>query len=145
MTRSDQPSGSAPEKGRSLSVVQLVPALESGGAERSTLEIARALVAAGHRSIVVSAGGRMVEQLEAEGSEHIRLDIGRKSLTTLARVVPLRRIIKDRKADIVHARSRLPGWLALVALRGLGAHLVTTMHGLNSPGRYSSIMVRANG
>ncbi len=142
MTRSDQPSGSAPEKGRSLSVVQLVPALESGGAERSTLEIARALVAAGHRSIVVSAGGRMVEQLEAEGSKHIRLEIGRKSLTTLARVVPLRRIIKDHKADIVHARSRLPGWLALVALRGLGAHLVTTMHGLNSPGRYSSIMVR---
>ena len=67
-----------------LSVVQLVPALESGGAERSTLEIGRALVAAGHESIVVSAGGRLVERLVAEGSRHIEMSIGRKSLKTLA-------------------------------------------------------------
>ena len=50
-----------------LTVVQLIPALHSGGAERSALEIARALVQAGHRSVVISAGGRLVEQLQAEG------------------------------------------------------------------------------
>ena len=127
---------------RGLTVVQLLPAMESGGAERSALEIARALVAAGHRSIVVSAGGRMVAQLEDEGSEHITLDIGRKSLPTLAKIVPLRRLISAHKADIVHARSRLPAWLGRVAVRGTGAHFVTTMHGLNSPGRYSSVMLR---
>ncbi|EQD61461.1 hypothetical protein B1A_09697, partial [mine drainage metagenome] len=54
-----------------LTVVQLIPALDSGGAERSTLEIARALVAAGHRAVVISAGGRLVQRLEAEGGEHI--------------------------------------------------------------------------
>ncbi len=136
MTTSD------PIAGRALTVVQLVPALESGGAERSALEIAHALVMAGHRSIVVSAGGRMVEQLEAEGSEHLHLDIGRKSLSTLAKILPLRRLIIECKADIVHARSRLPAWLGLIAVRGRKTHFVTTMHGLNSPGRYSSVMVR---
>ncbi len=51
-----------------LTVIQLIPTLHSGGAERSALEIARALVQAGHRSVVISAGGRLVRQLLAEGS-----------------------------------------------------------------------------
>ena len=93
---------------RSLTVVQLIPALQSGGAERSALEIARALVQAGHQSIVISAGGRMVSQLEAEGSRHITLDIGRKSLGTFMEVGALRKLLRELKPDIVHARSRLP-------------------------------------
>ena len=48
---------------RRLTVVQLLPALEAGGVERSTLEIAEALVRAGHRAIVVSKGGRLQPQL----------------------------------------------------------------------------------
>ncbi len=129
---------------RSLTVVQLIPALESGGAERSALEVARALVQAGHRSVVVSAGGRLVEQLKAEGSEHITLDIGTKSLRTLTRVGALRRALAEIRPDIVHARSRLPAWLGWWALKGLPQrpHFVTTVHGLNSPGRYSAILLR---
>jgi len=127
-----------------LTVVQLIPALHSGGAERSALEIARALVQAGHRSVVVSAGGRLVEQLQAEGSEHITLDLGRKSLGTLGRIGPLRRLLRELKPDIVHARSRLPAWVGWWALRGVAPrpHFVTTVHGFNSPGRYSSILLR---
>lgn len=129
---------------RALTVVQLIPSLHSGGAERSALEIARALVEAGHRSVVISAGGRLVEQLEAEGSEHITLDIGRKSLGTLTRIGALRRLLAELKPDIVHARSRLPAWLGWWAIRGLKPrpHFVTTVHGLNSPGRYSAILLR---
>lgn len=139
-----QPAEASAESGpaRGLTVMQLLPALESGGAERSAVEIARALVAAGHRSLVVSAGGRMVAQLEDEGSEHITLDIGRKSPASLAKILPLRHLISAHGVNIVHARSRLPAWLARAAIRGTGAHFVTTMHGLNSPGRYSAIMLR---
>src|SRR3546814_4631570 len=54
---------------RPLSVVQLLPALEAGGVERSTLEIAAALRARGHRSLVISAGGRLLPELQALGSE----------------------------------------------------------------------------
>ena len=129
---------------RRLVVVQLIPALHSGGAERSTLEVARALVEAGHRSIVVSAGGRLVAQLEAEGSEHISLDIGSKSPRTLFRLGTLHRRLRELQPDIVHARSRLPAWLGWWALRGLSPrpHFITTVHGLNSPGLYSGIMLR---
>jgi len=129
---------------RTMTVLQLIPTLHSGGAERSTLEIARALVAAGHRSVVVSAGGRLVAQLEAEGSEHITLPIGHKSLGTLFTVGKLRRILREVKPDIVHARSRLPAWIGWWAMRGVKPrpHFVTTVHGLNSPGRYSAILLR---
>ena len=126
---------------RPLTVVQLLPALESGGVERSTIEIADALVRAGHRAIVVSAGGRLLPALEATGARHVVLDIGRKSPFTLRHVPALRRLFADASADIVHARSRVPAWLARFALRGgAGPRFVTTVHGLNSPSRYSAVM-----
>ena len=130
---------------RRLTVVQLLPALSSGGVERSTLEIGSALVAAGHRSLVVSAGGRLVAALEAAGSEHVTLDIGRKSPASLRHIAALRRLFATQQADIVHARSRLPAWLGAQALSSRHSprvHFVTTVHGLNSPGRYSGIMAR---
>jgi len=129
---------------RLLTVVQLIPALHSGGAERTALEIARALVQAGHRSVVISAGGRLTEQLLAEGSEHITLDLGSKSLSTLTRLGVLRRVLHELKPDIVHARSRLPAWMGWWALKGMTPrpHFITTVHGLNSPGSYSAILLR---
>jgi glycosyltransferase involved in cell wall biosynthesis len=131
---------------RPLTVVQLLPALEAGGVERGTLVIARALVAAGDRSVVISAGGRLVAPLVAGGSEHIELDIGRKSIASLWLVPKLRRRFVELGADIVHARSRLPAWLTLLAWRGMDRatrpRFVTTMHGLNSVNLYSSVMAR---
>lgn len=131
---------------RRLTVVQLLPALQSGGVERSTLEISAALVGAGHRAIVVSAGGRLLPALESTGAEHVTLDIGRKSLLTLRHVPALRALFARERVDIAHARSRLPAWLCWQALRGMKAdrrpRFVTTVHGLNSPGRYSAVMTR---
>jgi len=131
---------------RRLTVVQLLPALESGGVERSTLEIADALVRAGHRAIVVSAGGRLVPSLLALGGEHVELAIGRKSPATLRHAFALRRLWAAQNVDLVHARSRLPAWAGLLAWRGLAEdarpHFVTTVHGLNSPSRYSAVMTR---
>lgn len=125
--------------------MQLLPALESGGVERSTLETGAALAAAGCRSLVVSAGGRLVAQLEREGSTHVAIDLGRKSLRTLRHVHTLRALIERERPDIVHARSRLPAWIAQFALRrvrGARPAFVTSVHGLNSPGRYSAILTR---
>lgn len=131
---------------RRLTVAQLLPALGSGGVERSTIEIAQALVGAGHRALVVSAGGRLLPTLEATGARHLALDIGRKSPLVLRHVPRLRRWFAEQEIDIVHARSRLPAWLAWRALRGMDPErrprLVTTVHGLNSPSRYSAIMAR---
>lgn len=129
---------------RRLTVVQLLPALDAGGVERGTLEIARALVAAGHRSIVISRGGRLVPQLLAEGSEHLALPIGAKSFALLPALWRLRAALRRIAPDIVHARSRLPAWLGRLACASLPAarrpHWITTVHGLNSPGRYSRVL-----
>lgn len=129
-----------------LTVVQILPALEAGGVERCTLETARALVAAGHRSIVVSSGGRLVEQLLREGSEHFLLPVKSKSLLTLLQVGPLRRLLQELRPDILHARSRVPAWVAWLAWRKLPQaerpRFVTTLHGLHSVNFYSAIMVR---
>ena len=131
---------------RPLTVVQLLPALESGGVERSTLEIAEALVRDGHRAVVVSDGGRLLPALLDGGAEHVALGIGRKSPLVFRHVPALRRLFSQLRPDVVHARSRLPAWLGWLALRGMPGgrrpRFVTTVHGLNSPSRYSAIMVR---
>jgi glycosyltransferase involved in cell wall biosynthesis len=131
---------------RRLTVAQLLPALESGGVERSTIEIAQALADAGHRALVVSAGGRLLPALEATGARHLALDIGSKSPLVLRHVPRLRRWFAEEGVDIIHVRSRLPAWLAWRALRGMDPgrrpRLVSTVHGLNSPSRYSAIMAR---
>jgi len=127
-----------------LKVLQLLPALDSGGVERGTLEIARALVVAGHESVVLSKGGRLVAQLQAEGSRHIARDLGRKSPTTFLHYRALRKLFEAERFDIVHARSRLPAWVVWLAWRGMPAdarpHFVTTVHGMHSVSRYSAIM-----
>jgi glycosyltransferase involved in cell wall biosynthesis len=129
-----------------LKVVQILPNLNGGGVERGTLEVARYLVEQGCESVVISAGGRMVRQLEAEGSRHVPWDLGKKSLLTLRHVHPLRRWLQREKPDIVHLRSRLPAWIAWLAWRKLPQAqrpgLVTTVHGLYSVSPYSAIMTR---
>ncbi len=131
---------------KKLTVLQTLPALEAGGVERCTLETARALVAAGHHSIVISSGGRLVEQLLAEGSEHILMPVKRKSLLSLLQVRPFRQQLQALQPDILHARSRVPAWLAWLAWRKLPSgnrpHFVTTVHGLHSVSPYSAIMVK---
>jgi len=127
-------------------VVQVLPALDAGGVEQGTLDLARFLVAHGHRSIVIAAQGRMAEQLRREGSEHIPWPVGRKRLTTLKYVPRLRRLLKEIRPDILHLRSRLPAWIAWLAWRRMDPatrpHLVTTVHGPYTPGRYSAVMTR---
>lgn len=131
-----------------LTVVQMLPALNAGGVERGTLEMARALVTAGHRSIVISSGGRLVAQLEREGSEHITLPVQRKSIASLFQVRPLRALINSIKPDIIHARSRVPAWMAWLALRKIPEatrpRFITTVHGLHSVSPYSAIMTRGD-
>jgi len=139
-------SGADDNTGKRLTVVQVLPALDSGGVERGTLEIGRALVAAGHRSIVVSNGGRLVAQLQREGSEHIAMPVHRKSPASFFQVRPFRRLLADIKPDIVHARSRIPAWIAFLAWRKMDPatrpRFVTTVHGMYSVSRYSEIMTK---
>lgn len=127
-----------------LTIVQLLPQLNAGGVERGTLEINRALVAEGHRSIVISGGGQLVPQLRAEGGEHVSMQVWKKSPLTLAGVRKLRHWMSDVQPDIMHARSRVPAWVTWLAWRKMSGvsrpRFMTTAHGMNRPSAYSKIM-----
>lgn len=129
-----------------LTVLQMLPALDGGGVERGTLEVAAELARLGHRSLVMSEGGRLVEALESQGSTHYCWPVGRKSLWTLRQIWPLRRFLAEQQVDILHLRSRVPAWVGYLAWRGMDPQrrprLVTTLHGLHSVSPYSAVMTR---
>ena len=131
---------------RKLTVLQILPALQSGGVERGVLDVAEALVDAGHRSLVVSGGGRMVAELTSRGSEHFKIPIGTKSPLTLRYVGWLRKFLIEQHVDLVDIHSRMPGWIAWLAWKSLSAAgrpaFVSTLNGLHSTGYYSSVMCR---
>ncbi len=129
-----------------MKVLQILPAMNAGGVERGTLEIAGHLVNHGHGALVVSNGGRMVADLEKAGACHIALPVHRKNPLSLLQVRPLRRLLEAERPDILHIRSRVPGWIAWLAWRGMDPatrpRLVSTVHGFYSVNRYSAIMTK---
>jgi glycosyltransferase involved in cell wall biosynthesis len=131
-------------------ILQVLPALRSGGVERGTLEIAEAQIAAGFRAIVASAGGEMVPALEALGARHITLPLTAKAPWAMWRnAAALAALARSEGVALVHARSRAPAWSALIAARRLGLPFVTTYHGAYNegfPGKrlYNSVMARGD-
>jgi glycosyltransferase involved in cell wall biosynthesis len=129
-----------------MKVLQVLPELNAGGVERGTLELAAHLARTGHESVVLSGGGRLVDALEAAGSRHLTLPVGRKSPASLLLIGRLRRLLGEERPDILHLRSRVPAWLMWLAWRKLPPatrpRLVTTVHGFYSVNRWSGIMTR---
>lgn len=129
-------------------ILQILPELRSGGVERGTLEIARAIVKSGGVALVASQGGPMVSQLIHCGAKHITLPLATKNPYKIWRnSKKLAKLIKKHEVDIVHARSRAPAWSGWLAAKRAGCHFVTTFHGtygLTGPfkKRYNSVMTR---
>ncbi|VAW05206.1 Glycosyltransferase [hydrothermal vent metagenome] len=115
---------------RHHTILQVVPRLDSGGAERTTLEIAGAIARAGSRALVVSSGGRLANEIIKAGGEVIDMPVHSKNPAMMwLNAGRLTRLIRARGVDLVHARSRAPAWSALFAARRTGVKLVTTYHG----------------
>ena len=114
-----------------FTLLQVVPELETGGAEQTTLDIARAVVGAGGRALVASRGGRMVERLTADGGQLFAMPAASKNpLTIVANAVRLASLIRRERVSLVHARSRAPAFSALWAARATGTPFVATYHGV---------------
>lgn len=135
---------------RPMTILQVVPELETGGAERTTLDVAAALIADGDRAIVVSEGGRMLPELLAMGAEHVTMPVASKNIFTMRRNASRLADLMEREGvDIIHARSRAPAWSALWAASWTYRPLVTTYHGAYNEGsrlknRYNSVMARGD-
>jgi len=131
-------------------VLQIVPTLDTGGAERTTIDIAKALKAQGWSALVASRGGRLAYELKENGGELIRMDAASKDLRTIfANVARFAQLIRERNIALIHARSRAPAWSALFAARRMRIPFVTTYHGIyqaKNPFKrwYNSVMARGD-
>lgn len=139
------PSPSGPSR-RPITVLQVIPALDTGGAERTTVDIAAALVRRGDRALVATAGGRLLPELEATGATVVPMPVGAKGpFAMLRNAWRLARLVRAEGVDLVHARSRAPAWAARLASRRTGVPFVTTFHGIYGERnalkrRYNSVM-----
>jgi glycosyltransferase involved in cell wall biosynthesis len=131
-------------------ILQIIPTLESGGAERTAVEMARAIVASGGRALVATRGGRMTADVEAAGGRVVRFPVHSKNpFEIAANGRRLARLIREEHVDLVDVRSRAPAWSALLATRETHTPLVATYHGAYSATNplkrwYNSGMVRAD-
>jgi glycosyltransferase involved in cell wall biosynthesis len=131
-------------------ILQIIPELEAGGAERTTVDVAAGLAQAGARALVATEGGRLVGELQAKGGVWVPFPAASKNpFAMLLNVRRLARICHEERVALVHARSRAPAWVALGAARALNLPFVTTYHGSYS-GRssvkvlYNSVMARGD-
>ncbi len=128
-----------------MKIVQVIPELNEGGVERGVVELNREYVKLGIESYIISNGGKLVNQIVQDGGNHIIFDVCSKNIfTAFSRIRGLKKILKDLKPDIIHVRSRVPAWLVFFANKSLNIKVVSTVHGFNSVGFYSSIMQKAD-
>jgi len=136
--------------GKPLTILQVLPRLVVGGAERGAVDVAQAIQQAGGIAIVASQGGPMARELERCRATHITLPVASKNPLTIWRNAGrLARLIREHHVDIIHARSRAPAWSALWAARRTGIRFMTTYHDTyraNSSwkARYNSVMAQGD-
>lgn len=131
-------------------IAQIIPRLDTGGAELATVEIGAALVRAGARALVLTEGGRLAGRLAQTGAKLVPFPAATKNpIRMLANARTLRRLAGDERIDLFHVRSRAPAWSALLAARRIGCPLVMTYHGAYGERSalkrlYNSVMVRGD-
>ncbi|AHC73871.1 glycosyl transferase [Candidatus Endolissoclinum faulkneri L5] len=134
----------------SPTILQLLPTLVSGGTERGALDMAKSIVQANWRSLIVSSGGPLVHEVEQIGATHIKLPIHSKNpLHWRAIFNSLVNLIYSENIDLIHARSRIPAWIGLKVTKKTRLPFVTTFHQHPSTSNfikqtYNSVMVRGD-
>ena len=131
-------------------VLQVIPSLVTGGAERGCVDVAAAIQKAGGTALVASEGGPLARELERYRARHVTLDMASKNPLTIRRnTAKLLDLVKQHGVDLIHARSRAPAWSAYWAARKAGIPFVTTFHApYNFDGKakklYNSVMSRGD-
>ena len=152
---SSSPLMDSQKEEKKLCILQVLPALHSGGVERGTIDLALFLQKEGHTPLVLSKGGPLVKRLLERKLEHIKRDVSTKNpLKIIKNAFFIKKIIKEKGVHVIHGRSRAPAWSALLAAKMTGTPFVTTFHGCyNFPEAfivgffkrlYNSVMVRGD-
>ncbi len=133
-----------------FALLQVVPELETGGAEQTAIDIAQAVVNAGGRAYVATRGGRMASRLEADGGRLVQMPVHSKNpLVMMGNAARLIDLIRKEKISIVHARSRAPAFSALWAAHTTRVPFVATYHGIYNAKSglkrwYNAVMTRGD-
>ena len=131
-------------------ILQIIPNMEIGGAERTVLEITSFLKDAEFSSLVLTSGGKLIGELEKENIEVIKLKIDKKNPYSIIKNFFLFiKIFREKKIDLIHVRSRAPAWSAIFAAKKIGIPALTTWHGHVSNSSfikkiYNSIMLKGD-
>lgn len=131
-------------------ILQIIPSMEIGGAERTVLEITAFLKNTNYTSLVLTSGGKLIKDLEKLNIEVVRYPIDKKNpLLIIKNIIKLKKIFIEKNIDLIHVRSRAPAWSAIFAARSLKIPIVTTWHGHVSNSswfkkKYNSIMHKGN-
>jgi glycosyltransferase involved in cell wall biosynthesis len=121
-----------------MRILQVLPALNEGGVEGGTIQMAAHLQKERVFNMVASGGGKLVDRLSRIDVPHVTLPLETKNpFTIVLNAFRLKKIIETRRITHVHARSRAPAWSAYIAcsMTNAGAksahvHFLTTFHGL---------------
>ena len=109
-----------------MNILQVLPELNVGGVETGTIDLAIWLKAQGHKSVVVSGGGRLVRWLEDAGIKHYQLPIGKKSpLTAIPMIKALREIIRKEEIELIKLLGNFPA-IVKDATEQLKPHILAT-------------------
>ena len=103
-----------------------------GGIPRYIISLAKALKKRGHDCMIASSGGALEPELKKYDIGHLPIDIRTKSELSpkvVRSIFQVRRIVKDRKVDIIHAHTRVSQVVAFFVSRMTGVPYVTTCHG----------------
>lgn len=139
--------------GKPATIMQVIPALNAGGAEQSCLDVSQAIVQAGGTSIVVANDGVKSGVIERHGAVFISMEVGKKTPWGIWRnSKKLAELIIKHNVDVVHVRSRAPAWAVWQAVqrvraKGHQVRFMTTFHAAyrfkgTLKKRYNSIMAR---
>jgi glycosyltransferase involved in cell wall biosynthesis len=133
-----------------FTLLQVVPELETGGAEQTTIDVAKAVVEAGGTALVATRGGRMTARLAADGGRLAQMPVQTKNpLVMLGNAARLVTLIRQEKVSLVHARSRAPAFAALWAAHTTRTPFVATYHGVYAAQSrlkrwYNAVMTRGD-
>lgn len=117
-----------PER-RSLTVMQVITRLEAGGAERTTVEIADALVRAGHGAVVASEGGPVSREVERVGAAHITIPLSNQGILASRRNAKLLAdAARAHRVNLLHLRATEPSASVRAAAETLAVPLVSTFN-----------------
>ena len=132
-----------------IKVLQVIPRLGYGGAETGCYDIAHYLAEKDCGSYIVTSGGELLKFVKKKRVKVFRLPVHSKNpFLIIFNTIILSLLILFNNINIIHARSRAPGWSCYLACLITRRNFVTTFHGTynfesNIKKFYNSVMLRS--